>query len=67
MSSVMTDQVIQCVDNKVGKLESMRQSGQQMSDVNYFLAEQLLSRVSVMTHEQVYVGIAAWEDWVKLQ
>ena len=63
----MTDQVIQCVDNKVGKLESMRQSGQQMSDVNYFLAEQLLSRVSVMTHEQVYVGIAAWEDWVKLQ
>jgi len=67
VSSVMTDQVIQCVDNKVGKLESMRQSGQQMSDVNYFLAEQLLSRVSVMTHEQVYVGIAAWEDWVKLQ
>ncbi len=67
MSSVMTDQVIQCVVNKVGKLESMRQSGQQMSDVNYFLAEQLLSRVSVMTHEQVYVGIAAWENWVKLQ
>ena len=63
----MTDQIIQSVVNEVGKLESMRQSGQQMSDVNYFLAEQLLSRVSVMTHEQVYVGIAAWEDWVKLQ
>jgi len=45
----------------------MCQSGQQMSDVNHFLAEQPLSRVSVMTHEQVYVGTAAWEDWVKLQ
>ena len=45
----------------------MCQSGQQLSEVNYFLAERLLSRGSVMTLEQVYVGTAAWEDWVKLQ
>ncbi len=45
----------------------MCQSGQQMSEVNYCLAEQLLSRGSVMTLEQVYVATAAWEDWVKLQ